>query len=293
MCHRLSEPLLRLRLGEENAIETLEYGEKRTINGVELSLHPAGHIIGSAQVRLAYKGEVWVISGDYKLGNDGISTPFEPVQCHHFVTESTFGLPIYKFPEATRVAADLNQWLQQNDEEGVNSLLVGYSLGKAQRIIESIADKERPIYAHGAVFNVQQRLRESGSKLRSLQHTRELDLKKTSTPSVIVMPPSAVGTSWTRRFRPSRIAYFSGWMQLRGARRRRNVDRGFVLSDHADWHELNQAVRDTGAEHIYVTHGYRSIFARWIRDQYALDAREVEAAYDDDLLNTEDADETL
>lgn len=281
LCHRDTAPLLRLRLGEDIAVQSLEYGQSIQINGVKISLHPAGHIIGSAQVRLEYKGEVWVISGDYKVHADGISTPFEPVRCHHFVTESTFGLPIYHFRKDEDLRRDVLAWLGKNREEGRHSIMVGYALGKAQRLIAMLPDDGSTVYAHGAVVRVQDRLIAAGHRLRPVASALLADLKNTEEPVTVIVPPSALGTPWMRRFQPASIAYFSGWMQLRGARRRRNVDRGFALSDHADWAELNEAVRVTGAEHIYVTHGYKSIFAKWLREERGLDAVEVDTLYDE------------
>lgn len=293
LCHELTAPLLRLRLGEAISVQTLTYGETITLNGVSVSLHPAGHIIGSAQVRLAYKGEVWVISGDYKMQDDGLSTPFEPVRCHHFITESTFGLPIYKFPPQDEVKRDMNNWIAKNREDGINSLLVGYALGKAQRIIEMIDFPDQTIYAHGAVANIQQRFIDSNVSLRPVVPAIQANIKAKEHAGIIVMPPSAIGTPWLKRFSPYKVGFFSGWMQLRGARRRRNADRGFVLSDHADWMQLNAAILATQAQHIYVTHGYKAIYAKWLRENYQLDAVEVDTLYDDELLNGEGSDETL
>lgn len=281
LCHRDTVPLLRLRLGEDISAQPLEYGQGIVLNGVKVSLHPAGHIIGSAQVRLEYKGEVWVVSGDYKCQPDGICTPFEALRCHHFVTESTFGLPIYHFKQEEEVRKDVQAWLGKNREEGKHSILVGYSLGKAQRIIEMLPQDGRTVYAHGAVVRVQDRLIAAGHKLRPVRSALLADLKKTEGPITVIVPPSALGTPWIRRFQPGSTAYFSGWMQLRGARRRRNVDRGFALSDHADWPQLNEAIAATGASHVYVTHGYKSIFAKWLREEKGLDAVEVDTLYDE------------
>ncbi|MEH6304498.1 ligase-associated DNA damage response exonuclease [Olivibacter sp. CPCC 100613] len=292
LCHRDSVTLLKLRLGPEISIQCLNYGEEIDLNGVKISLHPAGHIIGSAQIRLCYKGQVWVVSGDYKLENDGISTPFEPVKCHHFVSESTFGLPIYRFPDLHDVESDMLSWIDNNKKNNINSLLVGYSLGKAQRMIEIAGKADLPIYAHGAIVNIQQQLIEDGYRLQKVSYA-SADLKKIPNPYIVVMPPSALHSSWMKKFTPYEVAYCSGWMQLRGARRRRNVNRGFVLSDHADWVQLNLAITATEAENIYVTHGYKSIYAKWLREQYGLNAVEVDTLYEDDLLMQEDKDDSI
>jgi len=293
LCHQDSVSLLKLRLGENNHIQALSYGQTLTINGVKISLHPAGHIIGSAQVRLSYKGEIWVVSGDYKLEDDGIATPFESVKCHHFVTESTFGLPIYNFPPISESSDDILQWIEGNRQKQLNSLMVGYALGKAQRLIAIAAQTELPLYAHGAVANIQTRLIADGHKLPPVNYASPVLMKEQKAPYIVIMPPSALGTSWVKKFAPYEIAYCSGWMQLRGARRRRNLNRGFILSDHADWNQLNTAVTATGAENVYVTHGYQAIYAKWLRENYHLNAVEVDTLYEDDLLMQEENNEAI
>lgn len=280
LCQQDSVAILKLRLGADISVEGLAYGQTIFINGVQISFHPAGHIIGSAQIRLEHKGEVWVVSGDYKLQADGVSVPFEPLRCHHFITESTFGLPVYKFPEPEIVHADINAWWQGNAAAGINSLIIGYALGKAQRILQHLDTEIGPVYTHGAVDNINNVFAENGI---SLQHaTRVLPemQKKDIQGAMIIAPPSAIGTSWTNRFAPFSLGVCSGWMQLRGARRRRSADRGFILSDHCDWNQLNEAIKATGAENIYVTHGYKSVYAQWLRDAYGLNAVEVETLYE-------------
>lgn len=292
LCHRDSANLLKLRLGPQTSVQPLEYGEEIDLNGVKVSLHPAGHIIGSAQVRLSHKGQIWVVSGDYKLKADGVTIPFEPIKCHHFITESTFGLPIYRFPELDEVNSDILHWVDENRQNNVNSILVGYTLGKAQRIIETVGVTGLPIYVHGAIANVQQLLINDGHPLRSVEYASP-DIKKLAVPYIVIMPPSALHSPWMKKFAPYEVAYCSGWMQLRGARRRRNVNRGFILSDHADWSELNLAVTATEAENIYVTHGYKSIYAKWLREHYHLNAIEVDTLYEDDLLLQEESDHAI
>lgn len=293
LCHKDSEILLKLRLGTDISVSSLTYGEVILINGVRISLHPAGHIIGSAQIKLSYKGEIWVVSGDYKVQSDGIAAAFEPIRCTHFVTESTFGLPIYHFPDPGEVKRDILQWIATNHQRKVNSILVGYALGKAQRLIEIVAALNLPIYAHGAVFNVQEQLIQAGHPLHRATYASPEQLKNESSPYVMIMPPSALSTPWLKKFAPYEVAYCSGWMQLRGARRRRHVNRGFVLSDHADWDQLNYAVKATGAENIYVTHGYKNLFAKWLQEEYAVHAIAVETLYEDDLLIQKGTDEAI
>ena len=293
LCHQHSAALLKLRLGDHINIQTLDYGQNIHINGVQVSLHPAGHIMGSAQIKLTYKGETWVISGDYKLANDGISTPFEPISCQHFVTESTFGLPIYRFPSTETVATNILAWIESNRKQNKNTLLVGYALGKAQRLIETAAYSGLPIFAHGAIANVQQTLIQAGHPLHAVTPTATMDPKAKQAPYVVVLPPSVLKSTWLKRFAPYEIAYCSGWMQLRGARRRKNVNRGFVLSDHADWDQLQTAIQATGAENIYVTHGYKTAFARWLQEYAGLEAIEIATPYEDDLLLEEEKDEAI
>jgi len=279
VCHRETVALLRLRLGADIRVEGMEYNETFVVNGVTISFHPAGHIIGSAQVRLEYRGEIWVISGDYKLQHDGVCVPFEPVRCHHFITESTFGLPVYKFPAAAGVHDDINQWWRNNAAENIPSVIIGYALGKSQRILQHL--EEGPVFAHGAVDNINQVLAENGHamKRQAVRITPDMQ-KKDFAGGIIIAPPSAIGSSWMNRFAPFSLGICSGWMQLRGARRRRSADRGFVLSDHCDWTQLNEAIRLTGAENIYVTHGYQSEYARWLREAFSLNAIEVETLYE-------------
>lgn len=275
LAHHDSASILRYRLGEIS-LQTMGYHEPLTINGVSVSFHPAGHVIGSAQVRLEYKGEIWVISGDYKVKNDGYTVPFEPVKCHHFITESTFGLPVYHFPEADAIAQELNDWVNENALRGLNSVIIGYALGKAQRILKALRT-EQPILLHSTIYNTNEALGFDNS--RYIKFTPDFK-KEQLQPGIVVATGFAVGTPWLRRFEPYRLAYCSGWMQLRGARRRRNADKGFVMSDHADWEGLNQAVLATGAENVYVTHGYRSVFAKWLREQHKLNAVEVETLFE-------------
>ncbi len=278
LAHTDSEAILRLRLGQDITLQTVAYGQTFHINGVTFSLHPAGHIIGSAQVRVEYKGEIWVVSGDYKLEDDHFCTPFEPVSCHVFITESTFGLPIYKWQPQQQVFDEIDAWHAQNKTEGKASLLMGYSLGKMQRILTNIKQTGETIYAHGAVYNVNETLRMAGYNVPPLTLiTKETD-RKLFQGALVLAPPSADGSSWAKKFAPVSLGYCSGWMAIRGAKNRRAIDQGFVLSDHVDWPDLNTAVRATGAEKVYVTHGFTSVFARWL-NECGIDAAEVKTMY--------------
>ena len=274
---REGERVLRTRMGQDALIRALDYGAKIDINGVDVSLHPAGHILGSAQVRVAHRGEIWVASGDYKAGVDATCTPFEPVRCHTFITEATFGLPIYRWTPQEEVFADINAWWRRNQEHGRASLILGYSLGKAQRLLAGVDPTIGPIFTHGAVERLNYDYRETGVPLPPTRYVAEVERGFDWSQALIVAPPSTHGTPWTRKFGVHSAAFASGWMRIRGARRRRAVDRGFVLSDHVDWPSLTAAIEATGAERVWVTHGYTAVVTRWLTehgyDAYAVPTR--------------------
>ena len=284
LAHEHAVPVMKMRLGTDINVQAMKYGEPITVNGVHISLHPAGHIWGSAQVRLEYKGEIWVVSGDYKLQHDGISQPFEPVRCHNFITESTFGLPVYKFPSAENIHNDINDWWRKNRDEGKNSVILAYALGKAQRVLKHLDTSVGPIYLHGAVDNINKLYTDNIGALPDAIRIDSSVNRKDIKGAMIIAPPSADGTPWIRSLNPYKLGICSGWMQLRGTRRRRNADRGFVMSDHADWDQLNTAVKETGAQNVYVTHGYKSIYAKWLSTEYGLNATEVDTLYTGEAL---------
>ncbi|WP_448520360.1 ligase-associated DNA damage response exonuclease [Rhodoflexus sp.] len=279
LAHRQSEAVLRLRLGSDISLSTVEYGQKLTKNGVEVSFHPAGHIIGSSQIRVAYRGEVWVVSGDYKTEDDGISGAFEPLRCHTFITESTFGLPVFKWKPQQEVYDAINRWWAHNRAEGRVSVLCGYSLGKAQRLMSGLDASIGRIYAHGAIANANEALEQTGLQLPPWQRVDAVSNKKDFEGSIVIAPPSAINTSWMRRFQPYSTAMASGWMQLRGNKRREALDCGFVLSDHADWDGLLSVIAATQAERVLVTHGYTHIFSRYLQEQ-GIDAQAVETLFE-------------
>jgi putative mRNA 3-end processing factor len=260
------EKLSRIRLGDEADIATAPYGQTTDFNGVKVSFHPAGHVLGSSQVRVEYAGEIWVVSGDYKLMPDATCAPFEPVKCHNFITEATFGLPIYRWSPTEIIFEEISDWWRQNREDGKTSVIFAYSLGKAQRIMNGIDASIGEIYTHGAVERLTQAYRESGVEMPATTYAGSVDDRKKFPGSLVVAPPSAAGSTWLRRFGRQSDGFASGWMMVRGARRRRAVDRGFVLSDHADWPELNKAIRETEAETVYVTHGFSEELARWLNE---------------------------
>lgn len=283
LCTEAAAPVMRHRLGEIT-LDTVTYAETRRIGGATVSFHPAGHVPGSAQIRVEVGGEVWVVSGDYKTTPDRLSEPFEPVRCHSFITECTFGLPVFTWPDEVTVANEINGWWAANAAEGRFSLLGAYSLGKAQRVLSLLDAGIGPILTHGAVENTNAVLRAQGIPLPDTVHVTP-DLKAADHPGALVLaPPGALGSTWSRRFRPASTGFASGWMRLRGVRRRRAVDRGFVLSDHADWAGLNDAIAQTGAETIYATHGYTDIFARWLTEQ-GLNAQVVPTEFTGETLD--------
>jgi putative mRNA 3-end processing factor len=204
--------------------------------------------------------------------------PFEPVRCHCFITESTFGLPIYRWQPQAELFASIDAWWRGNAEAGRASLLLGYSFGKAQRILHGVDRSIGPILVHGAVEPLNRAYRAAGVDLPQTPIATEIKDKAVLKRALIVAPPSAQNSTWTRRFGDYSDAFASGWMQLRGARRRRSVDRGFVLSDHADWPGLQRAIAATGAERVIVTHGYEAVMVRWLSEQ-GLEASAFETEY--------------
>ena len=282
LAHTDSEGTLRTRLGADITLQTLAYGEAIEHHGVRVSLHPAGHVLGSAQVRLEHGGRVWVASGDYKTEPDGTCPPFEPVACDTFITESTFGLPIYRWPTQAVLFAEINAWWRRNADEGRASVLLCYAFGKAQRILHGVDPSIGPIVVHGAVEPLNAVYRAAGVALPPTFRVSDPEVNpKMLKRALVLAPPSAQGTPWMRRFGAYSDAFASGWMQLRGTRRRRGVDRGFVMSDHADWPGLQKAIAGTGAERIFVTHGSVAVLVRWLTDN-GLEAQGFKTEYGDE-----------
>jgi putative mRNA 3-end processing factor len=277
LSHYLTKPLLQARLGDNN-YQMVEWNEPLYINGVKVSFHPAGHIIGSSQIRLEYNDEVWVVSGDYKTENDGISGAFEPVQCNVFITESTFGLPIYKWKPQATLYNSVRDWIQQNKQKNYSSVLIAYSLGKAQRLLTAIAPLGETVLLHGAIWNMHQALISAGIQLPPVERVTPETSKEKLKNSIVIAPPSADGSPWMKKFEPYEAGVCSGWMQVRGNVRRRNADAGFALSDHADWDGLLSAVKETGAEKVFVTHGFQSAFSRYLNEQ-GVESAEVKTEY--------------
>lgn len=258
-------PVIRHRLGQITA-QTLAYGERLSFGPVVVSFHPAGHVPGSAQIRVEHAGQVWVVSGDYKTEADGLAEPFDPVPCNTFITECTFGLPVFRWQPQAATVAQIAAWWQANAAAGKTSVLAAYSFGKAQRLLAALPPLG-PILTHGAVEEVNQILRMQGYPLPPTIRVTPGVTAKSHPGALVIAPPSALATPWARRFQPAEEAMASGWMAVRGIRRRRGLERGFALSDHADWDGLNAAVAATGATRVLPTHGYTDAFARWLREK--------------------------
>lgn len=273
LCASPSEVVLRERFGPEASIESAPYGQSLQIGDVLVSFHPAGHVLGSAQIRIEHRGEVWVVSGDYKLVADSTCTPFEPVRCHTFVSESTFGLPVFRWPTPGEVFASIHDWWRANREKNKASVLFAHPFGNAQRVLAGLNPDIGSIFCHEEVERMNRVYRASGVDLPSPPEATQS--KRVA--ALVIAPPSARSSAWLKQFGPASTALSSGWMRIRGTRRHRSIDRGFVFSNHADWPGLLQAIEESGAESILVTHGHRAPVVRWLQDQgkqaAALDAR--------------------
>jgi putative mRNA 3-end processing factor len=263
---RAGLPVLQWRLGAQ-AYVPHEHGEPFTLGDARVSLHPAGHVLGSAQVRIEVAGEVWVVSGDYKRQPDPTCAPFEVVRCDTFVTEATFGLPVYRWPETAEVAREIVAWREECAARGEAAILYAYSLGKAQRVLaELAAHTDEPAWLHGAMAAGVALYRAAGVELLPTQLVADAPEGEKFAGRLVLAPPSAAGSAWLRRFPRAQQAFASGWMRLRGNRRRRNYDRGFVVSDHADWPALLATVRESGATRVIATHGETGALVRTLND---------------------------
>ncbi|MDJ0877314.1 MAG: ligase-associated DNA damage response exonuclease [Halieaceae bacterium] len=280
-------PILRQRLGADLACHGLAYGESLELGRARVSLHPAGHILGSAQVRIEVDGEVWVITGDFKRDRDPTCTAFESVTCDTLITEATFALPIYRWPEIDTVAADIHRWWQANAQQGRASVLFCYALGKAQRVLAALmAHTEQRVLLHGAAVPLTQIYRDAGVAMLPTEPALEAEVEKKFAGELIIAPPGANGTAWMKRFGDCGTGFCSGWMLLRGNRRRRGYDRGFVLSDHADWPALLQTIEQSHAQHVLATHGRSDILVRYLRE-HGMRADELRTEFGDEDLAAE------
>jgi putative mRNA 3-end processing factor len=287
LCSELCALILKERLGPEVHLQAVRYGSPLRIGEVSVSFHPAGHVLGSSQIRVEHRGEVWVVSGDYKLARDTTCTPFEPVRCQTFVTESTFGLPIFRWAEQSEVLSSIGEWQRVNRERGKCSVIFAYPLGKSQRVLAGLVPEAGPIFCHGAVERMNRVYRATGVGLPPTLWPGDTAKGYDWTKALVIAPPSAQGSAWMKRFGAVSTAYVSGWMRIRGTRRRKSIDRGFVLSDHADWPGLQTAIRETGAERVLVTHGYRAPMVRWLSEQ-GLEAAALDTRFEGERDEVED-----
>jgi putative mRNA 3-end processing factor len=277
-----SREVLKLRLGADINLQTLGYNQEIKIGDAYLSFFPAGHIPGSAQVRIRHKDKIVVVSGDYKIDNDGLSEPFEPVTCHEFVSECTFGLPIYQWQDQQVVFDQINAWWKKNSSLGLHSICFAYSLGKAQRLLKGLDTSIGEVFVHGAIHNTNQALIANGYHLPEVKKIASQDLSTKPKGALIIAPPSTDGSTWLNQLKPYRTAICSGWMNVRGNRKRRATDAGFVLSDHADWPGLVTAIKGTGAEKVYLTHGFTAPFARYLNEVENIQAVELQTLFQGD-----------
>ncbi len=274
-----SEGILRQRLGNDIHLQGVIYGEPVKLGQTWVSFHPAGHVLGSAQIRVECKDQVWVVSGDYKRCADPSCTPFEVVPCDTFITEATFGLPIYRWDRGDEIARRIYDWWQGDLDRP--SILFCYAFGKAQRILSELTQLcDRPVYVHGAIETLNQVYRDQGVAMLPTIPTADMPRNHTYQGDLVLSPPSGHRSSWMKRFKHPQTAFASGWMAVRGARRRRGYERGFVLSDHADWPGLIQTVKDTGAKTVYVTHGQSEAVARYLREALAVEAMPLETLFE-------------
>ncbi len=267
VAHPLTLALLRHRLSRAISGVGLPYGAETVHNGVRVSLHPAGHVAGSAQVRLEYRGFTAVITGDYKLERDGVSDPYEQQRCHLFVTESTFALPVYRWPPQKEAAGEILSWYRANSSRGITSILMAYALGKAQRLLSLLAPEVPEIVVHRSAAGINAALQAAGVPLPEFSVLNSERLEAGLQGGLVIASSQALREDWPLRVAPFSLGLVSGWMALRRLRSRRDADAGFVISDHADWPALNRAVEQSGAETVIVTHGYDAVFARWLRER--------------------------
>ncbi|MEE4660120.1 MAG: ligase-associated DNA damage response exonuclease [Halieaceae bacterium] len=278
-------PILRHRLGADIQLQPLAYGESLSLGRARISLHPAGHILGSAQVRVEVDGEVWVATGDFKRDSDPTCTAFEPVACDTLITEATFALPIYRWPSMDSVAADIFHWWQHNAAQGRASVLFCYALGKAQRVLAALrAHTDQRVLLHGAVVPLTEIYRDAGiamlPTLPALDFEGDRKGKQRYAGELVIAPPGANGTAWMKRFGDCGTGFCSGWMLLRGNHRRRGYDRGFVMSDHADWPSLLSTIEECGATRVLATHGRSDTLVRYLRER-GQSAAELQTEFDD------------
>jgi putative mRNA 3-end processing factor len=289
VCSRSCVGLLKKRLGEKIDVQAVEWGEPLRFGETMVSFHPAGHVLGSAQIRVECGGEVWVFTGDYKRAADPSCEAFEVVPCDVLISEATFALPVYRWPPMSGVMDDLLSWWDRNAQAKRASVVFCYSLGKAQRLLAEIGSRrEATVYVHGAIEPLNEVYREAGRIIAKTERVSDAAVKRKKATvgekvdfagDLILAPTSAYGSPWMRRFGEAATAFASGWMRVRGVRRWRGYDRGFVVSDHADWDELVQTVRESGAKRVLLTHGYSDALVKYLREG-GLDASALKTAFE-------------
>lgn len=289
LCHEFTKPILKLRIGEDIEIQIVKYAEEILINGVKVSFFPAGHIVGSAQIKMEYKGRIIVYSGDYKVQDDGLSTPFELVKCHEFISESTFGLPIYNWLHVSEYADLMKNWVSQNRENGKTSVFVGYSLGKAQRIMKAVEGSGN-IYVHRSIARLNEGMESVGIQLPEYQNIDLHEEAKKTQGEIVIVPPALLDSNVIKKIPERATAICSGWMQVRGSRRWRSADAGFAVSDHADWHGLLNTIKATEAEKIYVTHGKTEVLSKYL-NEIGIHAEPVTTVFGDEEAQEDHVDE--
>ena len=276
-CALGGEGILRKRLGDHD-IRAHTYGEVFALGEVEVSFHPAGHVLGSAQIRVDDGHSVWVITGDYKRDSDPTCRLFEPVTCDVLITEATFALPIYRWPSMDQVMDRMFSWWDHHVRNHRTPVLLCYSLGKAQRIMAEISNRsDRSVLVHSAVANLNLEYEQQGIKLGQWERANES--QKSISTDLIIAPPQVADSAFLKRFRPTELAMASGWMQVRGVRRRSTINQGFVVSDHADWDGLIRTIKDSGASQVYATHGETRVFTRYLNDCLHINAERLETAF--------------
>ncbi|MGB0716434.1 MAG: ligase-associated DNA damage response exonuclease [Phycisphaerae bacterium] len=297
LTHRDGVPLLRSRLGDGISVEGIEYGRSIRMHDATVTLFPAGHILGSSQVHIDVGGRQAVVTGDYKRALDPTCTPFEVARCDELISEATFALPVFRWTDPAQVMSKIASWWGDNVARGLTSVLFVYALGKAQRVLASLPSCPGPVLAHGAITKYQDAYASAGFSLPSLIPCEADAIKAHRGQALVLAPPSAQATPWHRKLGPTSTGFASGWMRIRGRKRHRGVDEGFVLSDHADWGELQETIKESGAERVRMMHGYTDVISRWLSEQ-GLDAAplvgsEAVSRDDDPALSEPSSSETL
>jgi putative mRNA 3-end processing factor len=253
--------IMEVRCGPQNG-QAISYDESIRVGDVDVSFVPAGHVLGSAQIVLEHKGERIVVSGDYKRRQDPTCACFVPVPCDVFITEATFGLPVFRHPDT---GSEIDRLLHRLHSDPSRCVLVGaYALGKAQRIITELRARghEAPIYFHGAIERLNQLYQSFGVELGELRHTASA-AKPEMAGHIVIAPPSALNDRWSRRLPNPVTAMASGWMRIRQRARQRNVELPLIISDHADWDELTTTIRELAPTEVWITHGREEALKHW------------------------------